>query len=107
MAFLCDVYYFVKGALEATRARRIDVYGDQSGAHATKKRADNFEPRRVGEQDPVLRRETTLFPQVSGDRPRPPEKRRVGVAFDWIAVQVNVRIQKFVRLLVSQPIQLV
>src|ERR1700758_5185890 len=101
------MHHFVQCALEATRARGIDEYGYQSGAHATKKRADHFEPRRVGEQKPVLRRETMLFPQMFGNRLRTPEKRRVGVPFEWIAVQVNVRIEEFVRVLVPQPIQLV
>jgi hypothetical protein len=41
-----------------------------------------------------------LFPQMSGDRFRPVEKRRVGIAFDWIAVQVNVRIKQLVRVLI-------
>jgi hypothetical protein len=48
-----------------------------------------------------------LFPQVSGNRLRPLEKGRVGIAFDWIAVQVEVRIQELVRVLIAQPIQLV
>ena len=107
LAILGDVDHLVQGALEAARTGGIDGHGDQSGAHATKKRADHLEARRVGEQKPVLRRETTLLQQVSGDRLRPAEERRVGVAFDRIAVQVKVRIKEFVRVLVSQPIQLV
>jgi hypothetical protein len=62
---------FCTGRLEAARTGGIDGNGDQSRAHAAKKRADHFEARRVGEQKPVLRRETMLFPQVSGDRLRP------------------------------------
>ncbi len=99
--------HLVQGALEATRAGGIYRNGDQSGAHATKERADHFEPRRVGKQKPVARRETTLLPQMSGDRLRSVEKRRVGVAFDRIAVYVKVRIQEFVRVLICQPIQVV
>jgi hypothetical protein len=43
---------------------------------------------------------------MTGDEFRPVEKRLVGVAFDRIAVQVNVRIEKFVRMLIPEPIQL-
>ena len=87
------------------RTGGIDRHGDQSGAHATKECADHFEPRRVGKQKPVARRETTLFPQVSGDRLRSLEKRRVGVAFDRIAIHIKVRIKEFVWVLICQPIQ--
>jgi hypothetical protein len=44
---------------------------------------------------------------MSGDRLRSVEKRRVGVAFDRIAVYVKVRIKEFVRVLICQPIKLV
>jgi hypothetical protein len=47
------------------------------------------------------------FAQMSGDHFGPVDKRLVGVAFDRIAVQVNVGIEKFVRVLIHQPIQLV
>ena len=56
---------------------------------------------------PVARRETTVFQQMPGDRLRSVEKRRVGVAFDRIAVYVKVRIKEFVRVLICQPIQVV
>ena len=71
LAILGDVDHFVQGALEATRTGGIDGHRDQAGAHATKKRADHLEPRRVGQQKPVLRREMTILQQVSGDRLRP------------------------------------
>jgi hypothetical protein len=48
-----------------------------------------------------------LFAQMPGDHLRPVEKRLVGVAFGLMAVQVNVRIEKFVRVLIPEPIQLV
>jgi hypothetical protein len=44
---------------------------------------------------------------MSRDDLRPMEKRLVRVAFDLIAVQVDVRIEKFVRVLIPQTIQLV
>jgi hypothetical protein len=44
---------------------------------------------------------------MSGDRLCAAEKRRVGVAFDRIAVYVKVRIEEFVWVLIYQPIQVV
>ncbi len=107
LAILGDVHHLVQGALEAARARGIDRHRNQSRAHTAKKRADHLQPRRVGQQKPVLGRETALLPQVAGDRLRPTDKLRVGVAFDWIAVQVKKRIQELVRMLNSQLVQLV
>jgi len=82
-----------------------DRHGNQSGAYTTKKRADHFEPRRVGKQKPVAGCETTLLQQMSGDHLRSMEKRRVGVAFDRISVYVKVHRKEFVRVLLCQPIQ--
>jgi hypothetical protein len=42
---------------------------------------------------------------MPGDRLRSMEKRRVGVAFDRIAVYIKVRIKEFLRMFICQPIQ--
>src|SRR5271157_4024565 len=89
-----------QGALEATRTGGIDGHRDQSRAHAAKKRANHFEPRRVGEQNTVLRLEPVFLAQVSGDHFRPVEKRLVGVVSNRIAVHVDVRIENSVWVLI-------
>jgi hypothetical protein len=52
-----------------------------------------------------MRGKTVVLPQISGDNLRPVEKRLIRVTFDLFAIQIKVRVEKFVRVLISQAVQ--
>src|ERR1700722_18789977 len=64
LTILGDVDLFVLGALETPGTRGMDGPRNHASAHATKKRANHLETRRVSQQKAVLRRETAILKQV-------------------------------------------
>src|SRR6202012_4351310 len=102
LAVLGDMNHLVQGTLEAARAGRVDGHGNHAGAYATKKRAKHFKSRGVGKQQAVARRETAVVQQVSGYGSNSVEERGVGVALKRIAIYIEKRIQKFIRVFSCQ-----
>ena len=96
LAILGDMNDLVECALETTGTGRIHGHGYQAGTHATEKCAKHLQPRRVGKQQPILRRKAAFLQQVLGDGPRPLVKRSVGIAFEGDSVEIKVRIQELV-----------